>query len=61
MWCTDTLATFSFPERDKLMVEALKLMQANNLDEANLLLKRVNSIKEADSTRAKYAPGQHPR
>jgi hypothetical protein len=48
-WCKDTLAAFSFPERDKLMTQALKLMEANKLDEANALLKRANSLEELDT------------
>ncbi len=41
-YCKDMLATFSFPERNKLMVQALKLMEADKLDEDNGLMKRVN-------------------
>lgn len=35
------------------MVQALKLMEADKLDEANVLMKRVNSIEELDETLAK--------
>jgi hypothetical protein len=52
-YCEDSLATFSFPERNKLMVQAIKLMEADKLDEANVLKKRVNSIEELDETLAK--------
>lgn len=49
MWCRDSLATFSFPERNKLMTQAIKLMEMNKLDEANALLKRANSLEELDT------------
>ena len=49
MWCRDSIAMFSFPERNKLMTQALKLMEINKLDEANSLLKRANSLEELDT------------
>lgn len=48
LWCKDSIASLSFKERDRLSVQAIRAMEANNIDEANRLLKRVNSLKELD-------------
>lgn len=51
-WCSAGLATFSFQERDRLMVEADRLLQANQIDAANSDLARVRSLKELNSNLA---------
>ena len=52
MWCKDLLASKSFPERNRLMVQALALMQKDQIAEANVLLKKVNDLEELDSNLA---------
>ncbi len=46
MWCRDSINSLNFRETEQLMLKAIKLMEANQLEEANILLKRVNTIKE---------------
>jgi hypothetical protein len=48
LWCKDMVATFSFRQRDGLMVQALALMKLGKIDEANTLLRQVNSLKDLD-------------
>lgn len=48
MWCTDSIASLSFRQRDALMVQALGLMKVDKIDEANVLLKKVASLEELD-------------
>jgi len=51
-WCRDALATFSFSERDRLMVEANRLLQANQIDAANSDLAKVHSLEQLDTNLA---------
>jgi hypothetical protein len=49
MYCRARIGSLSFRERDQLTVRAIKLMEANEIDQANVLLKRVNSLEELDA------------
>ena len=49
MWCKDMISTFSFKEREKLMLQGIKLLEVNKIDEANAAFKRVNSLDELDT------------
>ncbi|HKO72123.1 MAG TPA: hypothetical protein VJV58_14435 [Bradyrhizobium sp.] len=51
-YCEAALATSSFPERDKLMRQAIQLMAADKRVEANVVLKQVNSLEQSDANLA---------
>jgi flagellar basal body-associated protein FliL len=51
-YCEAALATFSFPERNKLMRLAIQLMQVDMRAEANVLLKQINSLEQSDANLA---------
>ncbi len=53
MWCTDSIRALDFRDRDRLMVEALKLMEADKLAEANERLKKVGEMEELADNLAK--------
>jgi hypothetical protein len=53
MSCKAQISSFSFKERDGLSVQAIKLLEANKVDEANALFKKVNSLEELDYNLAK--------
>ena len=55
MWCIANLGTLSFPERNRLMTQSVKLMDANKIEEANELIKRVKTLEELDSNLGKLA------
>jgi hypothetical protein len=52
-YCKAKVSSFTFKERDGLSVKAIKLLEADNVDEANVLFKRVNSLEELDENLAK--------
>lgn len=52
MWCKDNLANVTFKERDRLMVQALRLLEANKVEEANGLIARVKALKELNGNLA---------
>jgi|ERR1700687_272803 len=52
-WCKAKVGSISFKERDGLSVRTIKLLEANKVDEANVLFKRVNSLEELDENLAK--------
>jgi hypothetical protein len=54
-YCKAKISSLSFKERDRLSVQAIKSLEANKLDEANALFKRVNSIEELDENLGKMA------
>jgi hypothetical protein len=53
MWCTDSIKSLNFRETEKLMLEAVKFMEADDLEEANIRLTRVNQIKDISANLAK--------
>jgi hypothetical protein len=48
MYCKARISSFSFRDRDRLSVQAIKLLEANKVDEANALFKKVNALEELD-------------
>lgn len=48
VYCKALISSFSFKERDGLSVQAIKLLEANKVDEANALFKKLNSLEEED-------------
>jgi hypothetical protein len=48
-YCEAALATSSFPERDKLIRQAIQLTAVDERIEANGLLKQVNSLEQSDA------------
>jgi hypothetical protein len=53
MYCKANISSLSFKQRDELSVQAIKLLEANKVDEANALFKRVNSLEELDDNLAR--------
>lgn len=47
-WCKVAISTFSFPERDRLMVQALKYLQEDKPDEYAANVMHVKSLDEMD-------------
>src|SRR5437879_4417312 len=47
-YCNAKIGSLSFKERDRLSVQAIKLLEANKVEEANVLFKRVNDLEELD-------------
>src|SRR5258708_7061509 len=52
-YCKAKIGSLSFKERDALSVQAIKLLEANKVDEANVLFKKVNSLEELDENLGK--------
>jgi hypothetical protein len=52
-FCKARIRSFSFKERDALSVEAIKLLEANKIEEANVLFRKVNSLEELDENLGK--------
>ena len=52
MWCTDTLDSLNFHERDRLMAQSIKLLEAKKGDEAAALIKRGKAIEELNKNLA---------
>jgi hypothetical protein len=50
MWCKAMVTSLSYQQRAKLMSDAIGLMNAGKLDDANALLKQVKSIEDLDDT-----------
>ena len=48
-YCKARISSFSFLERDALSVQAIKLLEANKIEEANVLFKKVNELEELDA------------
>jgi hypothetical protein len=48
-YCKAKISSFSFDERDRLSVEAIKLLEADKIDEANALFRKINSLEELDT------------
>jgi hypothetical protein len=46
--CKARISSFSFKERDALSVQAIKLLEANKIEEANVLFRKVNALEESD-------------
>jgi hypothetical protein len=46
--CKARISSFSFPERDALSVQAIKLLEAHKIEEANVLFRKVNALEELD-------------
>lgn len=46
LWCRDAINSLSFKDYERLMLQSIKLMEANQLEDANALLKRANTVKE---------------
>jgi hypothetical protein len=53
MWCTDSIRALDFSNRNRLMVEAVKLMEGGKIAEANEKLKAVNDMEELAENLAK--------
>jgi hypothetical protein len=47
-YCKARISSFSFEERDALSVQAVKLLEANKIEEANVLFRKVNSLEDLD-------------
>jgi hypothetical protein len=45
-WCKDTIVSMNFKEHDRVMVLALKAMQENKIDDANVFLKQARALDE---------------
>ena len=52
-YCKAKVASFSFKERDEISVQALKLLEAGKVAEANILFKRINDLEELDENLGK--------
>jgi hypothetical protein len=52
LWCTDSIVALSKPEQIRLKKQALQIMETNNLNEANNLLKQANSLQDLAETLA---------
>jgi hypothetical protein len=52
-YCKAKVASFSFKERDEISAQALKLLEAGKVAEANILFKRVNDLEESDENLGK--------
>jgi hypothetical protein len=52
MWCRDSLSTFSFKERERLMLDAAASIEKNKSEEANDAMKRVKEIEASDKNMA---------
>jgi hypothetical protein len=48
-YCKARISSFSLLERNALSVEAVKLLEANKIEEANVLFKKVNELEELDT------------
>jgi hypothetical protein len=46
MWCTDSIKALDFKTRDRLMSDAIKLMEGGKLAEANERLKTVAEMED---------------
>jgi len=46
LWCADSIRALDFKSQDRLMVEAIKLMETGKIDEANARLKTVSDMKD---------------
>ena len=53
MWCTNSIRALDFSNRNRLMVEAVKLMEGGKIAEANEKLKAVNDMEELAENLAK--------
>jgi hypothetical protein len=53
LWCRDSIKAMDFKTRDRLMVEAVKLMEAGKLAEANQRLKTVGDMEEIAASLAR--------
>jgi hypothetical protein len=48
LYCRDTIAAYSFPKREKLMLDALTLLQQDKIAQANELLAKAHEQEEMD-------------
>jgi flagellin-specific chaperone FliS len=46
MWCKDQIVAMNFKEHDRVMVLALKAMQEDKVEEANIYLKKARVLDE---------------
>jgi hypothetical protein len=46
MWCKDIIVSMNFKEHDRVMVLAVKAMEANKIEEANTFLKQAKALDE---------------
>lgn len=53
MWCKAALVSLTFKESERLLLQSIKLMEANKADEANALTARVAAIDELNNNLAK--------
>jgi hypothetical protein len=47
-YCKARISSFSFLERDALSVQAVKLLEDNKIEEANVLFRKINELEELD-------------
>jgi len=52
-YCIAMISSLSFKERDRLSVQAIKLLEENKVERANVLFKRVNDLEELDQNLGK--------
>jgi type II secretory pathway component PulK len=45
-WCVDSIRSLNFREHERLTLEAIKLMEDDKIEEANLQLRKINALKE---------------
>ena len=46
LWCRDKIVAMNFKQHEALMMAAIKQMEQNNIEEANVLLKRAKAVDE---------------